>query len=419
VKLTHDIARPDLAATGLASASPSPMERLVDAVQKLSMARSVAEVQAIVRVVARALTGADGATFVLRDGDRCYYADEDAIAPLWKGLRFPMSACISGWAMIHREPVAIEDIYADARIPVDAYRPTFVKSLAMVPIRRDAPIGAIGNYWANRHTPTAEEIKLLQALADSTSVAMENVQLYAELEERVRQRTAELEAANNELEAFSYTVSHDLRAPLRAIDGFTKMVLEDQGDALEPAAKGHLERVVRGAARMDALITDLLALSKVRRHALELGPVDLSALAGRVLDDLRARDPERNVVAEVAPDLHATGDERLLLIALENLIGNAWKFTRARSPAEICVGRAETAEGPAFFVRDNGAGFDAQRAAKLFAPFQRFHAPNEFEGTGIGLATVQRIVVRHGGRIWAESQRGEGATFFFTLPAAR
>jgi tRNA A-37 threonylcarbamoyl transferase component Bud32 len=176
------------------------MPGLIDVIQRLSLARDVASVQEIVRHAARNLTGADGATFVLRDGDRCYYADEDAIAPLWKGQRFPLQACISGWAMLHREPVVIEDIYADDRIPHDAYRPTFVKSLVMVPIRTLDPIGAIGNYWANQRRPHEDEVKLLQALADTTAVALENVHVFQDLEQRVKQRTAQLEAANQQLE---------------------------------------------------------------------------------------------------------------------------------------------------------------------------------------------------------------------------
>jgi len=162
------------------------MERLVKVVQELSKARSVDTLADIVRNAARDLTSADGATFVLRDGDQCYYAEENAISPLWKGLRFPMSNCISGWVMMHAEPVVIEDIYADARIPAEAYRPTFVKSMLMVPIRRDAPMGAIGNYWATRRVPSHEEMTILQALADTTSVAMENVQLFNELEMNIR-----------------------------------------------------------------------------------------------------------------------------------------------------------------------------------------------------------------------------------------
>src|ERR1051325_11027208 len=165
------------------------MEYLVTVLQELSLARDLDGIMTIVRRAARELTGADGATFVLREGDMCFYAEEDAISPLWKGQRFPMRTCVSGWVMMNREAAVIEDIYADPRVPVDAYRPTFVKSLAMVPIRTVSPIGAIGNYWASRHLATEQEVKALQALADSTSVAMENVQLYAGLEQRVHDRT--------------------------------------------------------------------------------------------------------------------------------------------------------------------------------------------------------------------------------------
>jgi diguanylate cyclase (GGDEF)-like protein len=175
--------------------------RLIRVVQELSMARDVDRVAEIVRRAARELTGADGATFVLRDGQQCFYRDEDAISPLWKGQRFPMSLCISGWAMLNRQATVIPDIYLDPRIPHEAYRPTFVKSLVMVPIRTLDPIGAIGNYWASPHTATAEQVELLQALADSTSIALENVQVYAELERRVKERTGQLVEVNHRLQA--------------------------------------------------------------------------------------------------------------------------------------------------------------------------------------------------------------------------
>jgi diguanylate cyclase (GGDEF)-like protein len=181
------------------------MEFLLQVVQDLSMAHDLSRVMGIVRHAARTLTGADGATFVLRDKECCYYADEDAIEPLWKGSRFPMRACISGWVMMNRSPVIIEDIYADLRIPVEAYRPTFVRSLAMVPIRAKDPVGAIGNYWARMYRPDPLQMKILQALADTTSVALENVQLYETLESRVRERTAELERANDEIRQLSLT----------------------------------------------------------------------------------------------------------------------------------------------------------------------------------------------------------------------
>jgi diguanylate cyclase (GGDEF)-like protein len=176
---------------------------LVEVVQKLSFARDLAAVQEIVRHAARSLTGADGATLVLREHEKCFYVDEDAIAPLWKGMRFPIETCVSGWSMLHRQAAVVPDIYADARVPADAYRRTFVKSLAMVPIRRMDPIGAIGSYWATRHEATDEEIQLLQALADTTAVAIENVRVYSELEQRVRERTRELEAANDAIRNLS------------------------------------------------------------------------------------------------------------------------------------------------------------------------------------------------------------------------
>ena len=229
-------------------ASAAGMHRLVRAVQHLSLARDLDQVMSLVRTTARDLTGADGATFVLRDGDQCYYADEDAIAPLWKGSRFPMSRCISGWVMRNRTPAVIEDIYQDPRIPTEAYRPTFVKSLAMVPIRTEKPVGAIGNYWAERRRPTEEEVGLLQALADSASCAMESVALYADLERRVAERTAQLEAVNHELESFSYTVSHDLRAPMRHIAGYVDLVLEDNADKLDERARRYLHHVKDAAS---------------------------------------------------------------------------------------------------------------------------------------------------------------------------
>ncbi|MHB1567623.1 MAG: HD-GYP domain-containing protein [Solirubrobacteraceae bacterium] len=190
---------------------------LIEVVQRLSLTRSLPEVQEIVRSAARRLTGADGATFVLRDGEQCYYADEDAISPLWKGQRFPLEACISGWSMLHRRPAIIEDIYADARIPHVAYRPTFVKSLVMVPIRRLAPLGAIGNYWARPHLPTEREVELLQALADSTAVAMENARVYQELDEARTETLKRLALAAEYRDDDTYQHTERVAATARAI----------------------------------------------------------------------------------------------------------------------------------------------------------------------------------------------------------
>jgi PAS domain S-box-containing protein len=240
--------------------------------------------------------------------------------------------------------------------------------------------------------------------------------LNEELEERVRQRTAELEASTRELDAFAYSVSHDLRAPLRSLAGFSEVLQEDYADVLDEVGRGYLQRIEANAGRMARMIDDLLDLSRATRVQLRRQAVDLTALAHDVIAELRDIDPLRLVETAVADGLTARGDPHLIRLVLRNLLGNAWKFTGRRDPAVIQVAAAG-ADGRVFVVRDNGAGFDMRYAAKLFDPFQRLHASSDFEGTGIGLAIVHRIVQRHGGRIWAEGEVDAGASFFFTLTA--
>jgi signal transduction histidine kinase len=229
------------------------------------------------------------------------------------------------------------------------------------------------------------------------------------------QRTTQLEAANRELEAFSYSVSHDLRAPLRAIDGFTQVVLEDHGASLEDEAKNYLGRVRAASQRMGQLIDDLLNLSRVTRGEMRREEVDLSAIVLTTIQDLQRTSPERRVRMKVTEGLSAKGDPGLLRVALENLLGNAWKFTSRNEGATIEFGSVQSSGKTIYFVRDNGVGFDPEYSDKLFGAFQRLHGRDEFEGTGIGLATVQRIIQRHGGRVWAEGQVDVGATFYFAL----
>lgn len=391
------------------------MERLVTAVSDLSLARDEQTVREIVRTTARQLTGADGATLVMREGDMCYYVEEDAIGPLWKGKRFPISACISGWAMLNKTSVALEDIYQDPRIPAAAYLPTFVKSLVMVPIRPAHPIGAIGNYWATHHAAQPHEVKLLQALADSTSIALEHVRANQELEARVRERTEQLEAANVELEAFSFSASHDLRAPLRAIRGFGSM-LQDSFVDMPSDDQHRVQQILKAAERMDRLIHDLLELSRASRAPLNRACVNLSAIAAEIVGELNERTPGRDVQVVIQPKMTARCDAGLTRVVLDNLLENAWKFTSRQPEPRIEVGALGTRA--VYFVRDNGAGFDMAHAARLFAPFQRLHSECEFPGTGIGLATVKRVVHRHGGSVFAESELGRGSTFFFTLGEA-
>lgn len=233
--------------------------------------------------------------------------------------------------------------------------------------------------------------------------------------EELALRADELARANAELEQFSYSVSHDLRAPLRAIDGFSRVLMEDFADDLGEEGTGYLMRVRANSQRMSALIDDLMDLSRITRSPLRRQKVDLSALAASVLDDLRRGEPDRSVEAAVEKGLVVNADAGLVRVALENLLSNAWKFTAREPVARIEFGATVRRGRRTYYVRDNGAGFDEAYAEKLFAPFQRLHAEQEFEGTGIGLATVQRVIHRHGGQTWAESEPGEGATFFFTL----
>jgi light-regulated signal transduction histidine kinase (bacteriophytochrome) len=235
------------------------------------------------------------------------------------------------------------------------------------------------------------------------------------LNESLRRQKEEVENVNRELESFSYSVSHDLRAPLRAIDGFSQILVEDFSDALGDDGKKHLSRVREGTRHMGQLIDDLLKLARVTRTEINRSEVDLTALARTIADRLRATAPDRTVTFKFEEEVRCSADPRLLAVLFENLLGNAWKFTSKRERAEITFGRESREGNTVLFVRDNGAGFDMAHAEKLFGAFQRLHSAREFEGTGIGLATVQRVVHRHGGQVWADSEVDGGATFYFTL----
>jgi two-component system, sensor histidine kinase and response regulator len=228
-------------------------------------------------------------------------------------------------------------------------------------------------------------------------------------------RDGQLEAANKELETFSHSISHDLRAPLRAIDGFSRALLNDYRDKLDEEGRQNLNRIVAAAKRMSDMVEGMLALSRVTRKEMRYETVDMSALARGVAADLRQSDPERAVAFQIEEGLSVEGDAGLLRSAMQNLLGNAWKFTSKKSPARIDFGARRDENGPVYFVRDDGAGFDMEYADKLFGTFQRLHSLEEFPGTGVGLAMVKRIVNRHGGRVWAEASPEKGAAFYFTL----
>lgn len=340
-------------------------------------------------VWARIENGPEGGQFSI-DGDLITYARMDphaATAP--SGLDRPAEeSADSAWILVSYVPAAA----------ILASTVTVERNLALAGLALLLLLGAASTLVARYWTQRIEAERSIKTLA-----------------EQLQRDNLELDAVNKELESFSYAVSHDLRAPLRAIDGFSQALVEDAGPQLDTASHGHLSRIRQAAQRMGLLIDDLLKLARVTRAELQVGRTDLSATAATIIEELSQTAPERKVDAVIAPGLVVDGDPRLLRVALENLLNNAWKFTDGTAAPRIEFGRTQKGGKPVYFVRDNGAGFDMAHAAKLFGAFQRLHDSKEYPGTGVGLATVQRIIRKHGGQIWAEAAIDRGATFYFTL----
>lgn len=392
------------------------MERLLEAVCALASASTLEQIAVIVRTAARDLAQADGATFVLRDSGSCYYMDEDAIAPLWRGLRFPMETCISGWAMLHREGVAIPDIYADDRIPHEAYRPTFVKSLSISPIRTSDPIGAIGSYWATHHTATPVEQRLLQALADSTAVALESVRTLTELEDRVEQRTRQLAAANDDLRQFASHAAHDLREPISTIMGFAAVLrdeLNDDGGAATVAVDG----ISRSGQRLLSRIDDLLTFARTGAQDIELVEVDLDELISATMAGLSQLLDDCGAIVELTPLGSATADQTMLSLVLQNLIANAVTYGHKGAAPRVRVDATHTETSVILRVSDNGPGVPPEERSEILEPFVRGSTTGGSTGTGLGLAICCRVAELHGGKLAIEDNQGGGAAFVLTLPA--
>lgn len=389
---------------------------MVEAIQELSTAATLEGIMTIVMDTARRLLNADGATFVLREGDHCYYADENSISPLWKGQRCLLEKCISGWVMQNRQAVIIEDVYADDLIHHENYRSTFVRSLAIAPIRVNNPLGAIGVYWSTIFAPSTAELQLLQTLADAAAKAVENVQLIAGLERTISDRTADLQAVNRELEAFTYSVSHDLRAPLRHIDGFAEVLMNKHSDQLSEEALRYLNTIVSSTRKMGTLIDDLLRLSRTARSELNKSFIDMNKIIDDVLLQIEPVIKDRTIDWKIESLPQCFCDRNLMVLVWTNLIENAVKYTRKKAKAEIVIGHRKEEAETVYYIRDNGIGFEMKYAQKLFGVFQRMHSSTEFEGSGVGLANVQRIILRHGGIAWAEAIPDKGATFYFSLP---
>jgi signal transduction histidine kinase len=396
--------------------SPHVETTLLTAVSALSSARELPAVTQVVRVAARALTGADGVTFVLKDQGQCFYADEDAISPLWKGRRFPLESCISGWVMRHRTPAAIRDIYADPRIPHDAYRPTFVKSLLMVPVRVDDPVAAIGAYWADQHEATDDERDTLESLARAASLALVNVQLWSDLtlalerEQQARLQAeralGEAEAANRLKDQFLNTVSHELRTPLNVMQGWLWQL--DRGVPTPERFKLAVSTLQRNTALQTQLVEDLLDVSRAvsGKLTLDLLPLDISwPVRGAVTAfETEAAKKGLTLTCDVeAPVPLVKADPQRVAQMVRNLLSNAVKFTPSGGRIDVRVESGPTAV--ALIVRDTGVGIPSDFLPFVFDQFRQADGrmTRRFGGLGIGLTIVQELVTLHGGAVSASS----------------
>ncbi|MEA1673943.1 hybrid sensor histidine kinase/response regulator [Nitrospirillum sp. BR 11163] len=430
-----------------------PVGDLVDLVQALSFCRDVPSVMVVVRMAARALSGADGVTFVLRDGDLCHYADEDAIGPLWKGRRFPLSTCISGWVMLNRRPAVIPDIYRDDRIPHDAYRPTFVKSLVMVPVRTDEPVAAIGAYWATAREPKAEEVALLQAVAHSTAVALTNVQLYESLRAALAEsqaRAEEAEKANRAKSVFLAAISHDLRQPLQTMRLYHNMLSERAangratvattaagGGAVSSAAPGNglanaLDRKLIGGmgealSAGEELLRALLDVSVLDAGMVTVNPqrFGLEAAMAGLVSAIRGDAEKAGVDIRLRPGAktgpqaaleEADTDPVLLKCILRNLLSNAVRYTGRGG--RVLVSTRRRGRSMLVQVWDTGMGIASDQLDTVFEDFVQLNNPerDRTKGLGLGLGIVRRMARLLGTSVTVRSTLGRGSVFSILVP---
>jgi hypothetical protein len=380
----------------------------------------------IVRKAARELTGADGATFVLRENNMCYYADEDAIGPLWKGQRFPMHSCISGWAMINKQPAVIGNIYEDSRIPVDVYKPTFVKSLVMVPIRSLDPIGAIGTYWANPHVPTDEEVTLLQSLADITAVTMENLTMYNELELRVRERTSELiDSLKREREMIAMktnlisVASHEFKTPLSSILSSAALIEEYiETEKVEKCTK-HVHRIKSSVQHLIDVVNDFLAMEQLEQGKTEMSfeNFNLKQLVAYVTEQMEAAlKPGQHIQYIHRGEINIVQDKKIVRNMLINLISNACKYSHENQRIDLYT---EVSDGNILIkIRDYGIGIPEEDQSHIFSNFFRAKNAAGIQGTGLGLNIVKRYMELLNGTVEFISRHDEGTTFTLKFKTA-
>jgi signal transduction histidine kinase len=396
-------------------------EYLIEVSQELSLAHTLEDVIKIARRAARELCGADGATFILREGNLCHYVDEDAISPLWKGQKFPLENCISGWCILNGKAAVIDDIYADPRIPHDAYRPTFVKSLVMVPIREKGALGAIGNYWARQQKASDESVVLLRSLANLIAIALENVQLVREL----RNVNSTLTDALRSRDEFLSIASHELKTPLSSLLLQLQMLVrEAQPDSRKKPTTDRVKNVadisLRQAKNLSRLIENLMDVSRIRLDRIDLNATtfDLSDVVREVLEQFgpQIQDANCKLEASLESGIEGSWDRLRLVQVMTNLISNACKYARG---ANLKVQTSRAGNQAMLVVADSGPGIKNENQGRLFERFERLGNESSIGGLGLGLFITKRLVDAHHGNIAVESEEGMGTKFIVRLPFSR
>lgn len=399
------------------------MKKLILVIQDLSLARDLQQIINIVHRAARDLTGADGATFVLREGNIVYYVDENAIAPLWKGKRFPINNCISGWAMLNKQSVVIEDVFSDPRIPHSVYHPTFVRSLAMVPVRKEDPIASIGNYWASSHVATSDELEILQALADSTSIALENVKLASRTQKSLR----ETQSANDEIarqldlrDEFVSIAAHELQTPLTSLTvqmQFFSMLMKNDEFKDHPRIhelKKFIDISNRQVLELRERTQNLLEASRMRLGYFKLNlsrDVSLSEIIHKAVE--RCIYHDSHIKINIPEDVKGYWDKNRLIEAVRSILFNAIRFGQDK-PIVISVSVENQLVSIA--IKDEGVGIAKEDQARIFDRFERATSFRSYSGIGLGLFIVREIMKAHGGEIFLQSELGYGATFTLKFP---
>lgn len=389
---------------------------LVQVIQDLSSAKTLEKITFLVRKAARKLADADGVTFVLKDQGMCSYVDEDAIAPLWKGQKFPLQACVSGWAMLNKQTVIIEDIFNDSRVPVDVYRPTFVKSMAITPIRQDDPIAAIGTYWKEQRKPSLEQQELLQALANSASTALENLQLYNTLTENI----IKLKKSNQAKDEFLMNLSHELRTPLNAIIGWSEILTEDSSD--KEQLKEGLQIILKNSNHQLSIVEDLLDSTRILIGRIQLHPevIDVQQVVKQAIAAQHATIQKKNILVDFKSEFNSatiSADPVRLRQIIDNVLVNALKFSFKDSQISLHLRK----QGPhvEISVRDHGEGIDSSFLPFIFDRLRQADGSltRRHGGMGLGLSIAKHLAEASNGTIEAHSPgMGQGSTFTVKFP---